>query len=84
MGLQDVLSQTIPVPRRSRGVILGAIALDSQHETTGFLRIRHGQIDEEAGGSNLDLHVVAERRDSRGDLRLKDRIGVSAGLLCHT
>lgn len=59
-------------------MILRAIAFDTEDEATRFVRIRYRQIDEKAGGPNLRLHVVTERRQSRRDLFFEDRIWVSA------
>jgi hypothetical protein len=61
-------------------MILRIIAFDTEDEATRFVRIRHRQVDEKAGGPDLCLHVVTERCQSRRNLFFEDRIWVSARL----
>jgi hypothetical protein len=39
-------------------MVLGAVALDTQHGTPRFFRIRHGEVDEESNRSDLSLDVM--------------------------
>ena len=58
---------------------LCAVALDAEGEPAGLVRVRYGEIDAEARGADLALHVVAQGLEPLADLDFELAVKILAG-----
>ena len=66
--LQHLLPKAVAVAGRVRGVIAGAIGLDSEHHPSGLVRMRTGEVDAITGDA-----VLGRNRDTAAVKSILDR-----------
>src|SRR5213592_3053845 len=77
-AFKHLLTQAVAVTRRTRAVITGAIALDSQYITPGIIRIFHSDIDEITRRTHLRLHLVTALTQGQHYFKLKRGVSLPA------
>src|SRR5215210_6043149 len=75
--LQHLLPQAVPVARRTRAVVGGAVALDAEQVAPRALGVDHGQVDKEPGAPHLGLDPVALLLQGAQHRLLEGRVGLA-------
>ena len=77
--LQDCLSEPVPIPCRTRGVIGGSIALDPKCVTAGIGGVDDREVDEAASRADLMHYIMPKHRERSPNLLLEIGVWLTTG-----